>query len=119
MTPDDIDHAIARHARRLAREIAAARPRRSTVDRTRTLPLAPVVRADCQEGGPMYQRPCTWSSCRHHLNGSCVLDLVDARGPLSLREIGRVFGVSRERARQLEARALRKLAIAFAAEAQP
>jgi hypothetical protein len=62
-------------------------------------------------------RPCPHVTCRYHVGrtkarastASCVLDEAD-RGGRSLQEIADVFGVSRERIRQLEARALRKLA---------
>jgi hypothetical protein len=39
----------------------------------------------------------------------CVLDIVDERGPLTLDEVGEVFGVTRERIRQIELKALMKL----------
>ncbi len=41
---------------------------------------------------------------------------IDADGPLTLREIGEKFGVSRERVRQIESRALQKLSERFGPE---
>jgi hypothetical protein len=82
----------------------------------------PVIRGDCIDG----PRPCPYSTCRYHLpptrvqlNGqepkfqpsgadSCALDVAD-RGPQQLRVIGELMGIVRERVRQIEARALRKL----------
>jgi len=29
----------------------------------------PLVRADCELGGPLYIRPCPWVGCRHHAIG--------------------------------------------------
>ncbi len=40
----------------------------------------------------------------------------EEEGPLTLREIGERFGISRERVRQIESRALRKLNVAFAGD---
>ena len=70
-------------------------------------------------------RPCPWVSCRQHLainvntSGSlqviqdwddgrptCALDIVDANGPAILDKTGRFFGLTRERLRQIEAKAL-------------
>lgn len=63
-------------------------------------------------------RPCQFRSCRYHLSGTkignddvtetCVLDVAD-RGPQNLDEIGAIFGVTRERVRQIEAKALERL----------
>lgn len=86
----------------------------------------PRVRADCKCG----PRPCPWVSCRHHLAldvsdfgalklnfpglapgelpTSCALDVAE-RGGLSLEEVGGLLNVTRERARQIEVSALRKL----------
>jgi hypothetical protein len=98
------------------------------------LPRRPRVRAEC-ENGP---RPCPWVGCRYHLYldtyttgdpenptpgliihrpdleplelpDTCLLDLA-ARGPYTLAQIGDIFDLSRERIRQIEAGALRKLA---------
>jgi hypothetical protein len=67
----------------------------------------PKTRGECIDG----PRPCPHVRCRHHLAegpldvDSCSLDVAD-RGPVNLTEIGRLLGVSRERARQIEAMAL-------------
>lgn len=94
--------------------------------------LRPRTRGEC-EGVP---RPCPFASCVHHLahaverdgralNGdrgrtlvddidnldpdwSCALDVAD-RGGATLEELGERFGVTRERIRQLEAKALAKV----------
>ncbi len=77
------------------------------------------------------QRPCPWLGCRHHaaldvskgdglnlavaiedldkLPETCTLDVADRRVSQRLVTIGRVLNLSRERARQIEQRALRKL----------
>jgi hypothetical protein len=92
----------------------------------------PTTRGDCEKGGINEARPCPWVSCRAHLHldsteignvkinkpdeevwemspdASCSLD-VAAHGGVSLEVVGAVFNVSRERARQLEERALRRL----------
>lgn len=85
----------------------------------------PQVRADCERS----ERPCPFVGCVHHLaldvKGSgaitfvrpeledmpetCALDVADG-GPSSLEEVGRLLNVTRERVRQIEARALRKFA---------
>jgi hypothetical protein len=73
-------------------------------------------------------RPCPWVSCRNHLginvtpSGSlqiihdwddgrptCALDVVDANGPAILDTTGKFFGVTRERLRQIEVKALLRL----------
>ncbi len=97
------------------------------------LPARPRVRSECQSG----PRPCPWVGCRYHLyldlyttgdpakpvpgliihhsdkeptelRDTCLLDLA-GRGPLTLAEIGEIFDLSRERVRQIESSALRKL----------
>jgi len=82
-------------------------------------PKAPRTRGDC----PL-ERPCPHFRCRYHmfeawrlhvgwsaseLTETCALDVAD-RGPATLNEIAQMWGISRERVRQLEASALRKLA---------
>lgn len=75
----------------------------------------PRTRADCLPGGRNAARPCRWLTCRHSLAAdgstgeSCVLDVAD-QGGVTLVEVGDLLGVTRERARQIEAQALRKLA---------
>jgi len=101
-------------------EIAAGRGAlRSELDLER-----PKTRGECASG----PRPCPWVACRHSLyldinpdNGSikfirpdlepgvvpesCALDVAD-RGPHTLEEVGVILNVTRERTRQIEARAL-------------
>lgn len=89
------------------------------------LPQRPGIRAQCEDG----PRPCPWVGCVYHLyldvlktggihtnwdgppwtmSETCALD-VAARGGVTLNEIGVMIGVSRERIRQIEFAALRKL----------
>lgn len=98
----------------------------------------PRTRGDCQ-GGP---RPCPFVGCRHHnaldvthmgggnqvtlhrepedlpAGDSCSLDVAD-RGAHTLEETAQVLGVVRERVRQIEASALRKLAASAPADLVP
>ena len=89
-------------------------------------PRRPTRRSECIDG----PRPCPWVSCRYHLaidvnpktrdfkvnqprfpeasRETCVLD-VASRGPLRLEVVGALMGVTRERVRQIEVKALRKL----------
>lgn len=90
----------------------------------------PKTRGECLPGGRNEARPCPYASCRHHiyiasarssltftfpglepgdLAETCALD-VAARGGITLEETGAVLGFSRERARQVEVMAKRKLA---------
>lgn len=86
----------------------------------------PRTRADCCDG----PRPCPFVGCRYHLYldvspiGSlvlnfpalepgdlaetCALDIAE-RGSATLEEIAKALNITRERARQLEARALERL----------
>lgn len=79
------------------------------VEQVPTQEERPVTRADCAK----VSRPCRWRDCRFHMGddspvASCVLDLAD-RGGMTLEECGEVFGLTRERIRQIETVALRKL----------
>jgi hypothetical protein len=111
--------------RRLRRE------RRSGADLLRIVdddPERPRTRSEC-ESGP---RPCPYISCRFHLyldvnevtgsiklnfpdmdpselKESCVLDIAEQRGGLTLEEVGKLLNVTRERARQVEEAGLSKL----------
>lgn len=90
-------------------------------------PTRPTRRSQCVDG----PRPCPWVSCRYHLaidvnpktadvklnhpqfpaalpEETCVLDVAN-RGPLRLEVVGALLGVTRERVRQIEVKALRKL----------
>lgn len=95
--------------------------------------MPPKTRRDCLPGGsnapartdahglPIARR-CPHTSCRYHLLGdrkhggrsrapsgdeTCALDVAD-RGSVTLEEAGALMGVTRERVRQIEARALHK-----------
>lgn len=97
----------------------------------------PATRAGCAE----VQRPCPYAGCRHHLlldvtqwgslrfrdadttdpldldpAWSCSLDVAEREQGMSLDQIAHVFGITRERARQLEANALGKLRAAMSEE---
>lgn len=85
-------------------------------------PERPATRGDCVDG----LRPCPWATCRWHIAqvrsyrgmpwdevpdveewaATCVLDVAD-QGGATLDQVGQALGVSRERVRQLEARAVR------------
>jgi len=113
----------------LQRETKSERRRLALIDDPLTAEeetLRPRTREDCA-GGP---RPCPWISCRYHLYlevgrtgnltfyyphlepsdipETCALDVAD-RGPQSLDAVGRLYNITRERARQVEKIALEKL----------
>lgn len=91
----------------------------------------PVTRGDCEND----IGPCPWVSCKYNLymeisdqtgsiklnfpdkepwemTDSCALEVAD-RGGVKLREMGDILGVSRERVRQMETRAIAKLKAAL------
>tara|TARA_Y100000310_G_scaffold324189_1_gene385748 strand:- start:6903 stop:7532 length:630 start_codon:yes stop_codon:yes gene_type:complete len=84
---------------------------------TRPVP-PPLTREECES----IDRPCDRYACRHHLyiemrlrggeelgdKPSCSLDVAED-GTHTLEEVGEIFGLTRERIRQIEAKALRKL----------
>ncbi len=86
----------------------------------------PRKRSDCSQ----VERPCPYVGCRHNLyvdqaradasltfnfpdqepwdvkpTASCALDIIEEQGPMTLDDVGRVLGVTRERVRQIERRA--------------
>lgn len=89
----------------------------------------PKIRADCAS----VPRPCPYVGCRHNLyldvlrsgsylinqphlepwelppEQSCVLDVVEWKGPQGLVPVGRILNVTRERIRQLEMEGLQRL----------
>lgn len=89
-------------------------------------PWRPTTRGDCA-GVP---RPCPYVGCKYNLyldvtksgslcygfpdlevdqmKQSCVLDVVDAEGAVTLERAGEVMNVTRERTRQVEAKAVVK-----------
>ena len=92
----------------------------------------PRTRGECIDG----PRPCPWVGCKYHLaldvkprsgalvlnvsgastgdlpdGDSCALDVADD-GPQRLERIGELLGLVRERVRQIEQTALRKLMLA-------
>ncbi|NOU27227.1 MAG: hypothetical protein HOO96_04900 [Polyangiaceae bacterium] len=90
-----------------------ARVLASSSGRASPPPVAPSTRGECMAG----PRPCPWRACRYHLgespSDSCALDVAD-RGALSLEEVGALFGLTRERIRQIEAKALAKVRVRLA-----
>jgi len=87
------------------------------VDKTFALHDRPRTRGDCQD----QPRPCPWVSCQHHLaidvtdigtlmviknwddgRPTCSIDVAEQTGGMTLDDVGRIIGVSRERVRQIE-----------------
>ncbi len=78
----------------------------------------PKTRKDCEN----IARPCPHILCKYHLwpitrksldelpKESCCLDIAEYGG-LTLEEIGQILGLTRERIRQIEISAIRKLII--------
>jgi hypothetical protein len=74
-----------------------------------TISVDPKIRGDCLPGGVNDTRPCKWTSCQyHHSSSLCVLDVAD-EGEHTLEEVSVLLGVSRERIRQIEWIAFKKL----------
>lgn len=90
----------------------------------------PVIRADCLPGGLNEERPCIFASCRFHTSlevtaggtllvnndwddgrDTCALDVADREGGATLEQVGYICGLTRERARQIEEKALRRVRI--------
>jgi hypothetical protein len=90
----------------------------------KTQELRPLTRGDCVNG----IRPCPWVGCKYHLylevrgnkilapnvdpwelEDSCSLDLAEKRQGMTLDEIGTIFGLTRERVRQIQHIALDKV----------
>jgi hypothetical protein len=79
-----------------------------------------MIRGDCLPGGINQERPCPWRACRWHLTPrdaddvdesrpTCTLDVADRGGSVPFEEIAAVLGITRERVRQIETAALRKV----------
>lgn len=94
----------------------------------------PQKRSDCKDG----IRPCPYLGCRYHLaldvtdagslqqpdadlddlEETCSLDVAD-RGGMTLEAVGSLLGVTRERIRQIEEMAARKLRVRLDPEIVP
>lgn len=69
----------------------------------------PVLRGECEH----LIRPCEWSNCKYALPlGECTLDHA-AKGGMTLAEVGDVLNLSRERVRQIEENAVKKVTAEF------
>lgn len=72
-------------------------------------PLPPPVPVPPRQCCGVDERPCWMATCRMALpDGECALDYADA-GPMLLRDIGRVFGVTMQAIQATERKALAKL----------
>lgn len=107
----------------MAREVAVHQEERHPGNKDR-----PRTRGDCVDG----PRPCPWVTCRHHLyldithmgsikinfpdlepwelQNSCALDVAESSDGGTLSTVGQMLNLSRERARQLADRVIRKVA---------
>jgi hypothetical protein len=99
-------------AKRKRSEAAQAR----AAARRASLPIVEDKRTGhVDHGAPGYAcvaspEPCPRTDCRHHLDAGATCSIREAnRGPMTLAEIGELLGITRERIRQLEVAALRKL----------
>lgn len=73
------------------------------------LPLAQPCRYPTERG----PGPCVGRACRQWLGGDerCTLEVVEAAGELTVREIAPLLGISHARVGQIERDALRKLGV--------
>lgn len=95
---------------------AAAQAKRDAAPPRREGPRRlPLTRGDCLDG----PRPCPYIECRHHMladlpdddmvdGHTCSLDSA-VLGPMILEDVARVLGVTRERIRQIEDKAIKRL----------
>ncbi len=76
-----------------------------------SLVAPPRTRADCVGPWAGIRPTPSCGACRFRIEGgdTCALDVIDERGALTLEEVGEYFFLTRERIRQIEAKALRKL----------
>ncbi len=66
----------------------------------------------CFNAHMKYQSPCSKKNCRYWIDfkscQNCTI-LASRKGPLTLQEIGNIFGITRMRVCQLEKRILKKI----------